>query len=187
MLAGDSAGGHILLSVISHILHPHPSAPALRVTSPFRCTILISPAVAAKGTSSSMQENGYLDIINQALVYRWFDMLMEATPFEEEVKAGKFWGTSLEAPVEWWNGLTTAVQKVFLTTGQCEILKDDIIAFGEKLQTLEELNRVEGLKVFIGENEIHDAPLDDFSFGRGFSGSTKMFAQWATEAFNDST
>jgi acetyl esterase/lipase len=40
MLAGDSAGGNLVMGVISHLLHPHPDIDPIELTSPLKAAIV---------------------------------------------------------------------------------------------------------------------------------------------------
>src|SRR5438045_7002331 len=49
-LSGDSAGGNLILALMSHISHPHPSTTVpiipLQLSAPFRGLVLTSPWVS---------------------------------------------------------------------------------------------------------------------------------------------
>lgn len=46
IIGGDSAGGNLTLSVLSHLMHPRSDVQEYKLTEPFRGTMLISPWIA---------------------------------------------------------------------------------------------------------------------------------------------
>lgn len=181
VLAGDSAGGNLLLSVMSHILHPHPSIPELKLPSAaFPALLLFSPAVTCSTDSAgSMQSCAKLDLLNPKLYARWISMYKNGTSMDREISEGGFWGSALEAPEEWWAGLEKVTSEICVTAGGCEIFRDNIVRFVEQMRRIKGGPRFE---LFVGEKETHDAPLDDFSNQRPPNGSTKLAAEWVIRA-----
>lgn len=51
-IGGDSAGGHLSVSLLSHLMHKHPAVPSVDLSGPLAGAFLISPWVT--GDSSSV-------------------------------------------------------------------------------------------------------------------------------------
>lgn len=123
-LIGDSAGAHLLLSLILHISHPNPLIPALEVKGNFSNAVLISPWVSMNVTAASMTANKEKDILSTAGLEYWAQNFMGgASP--------DYWNSPLTAPLEWWDDLP--IDDVLLVYGEDELLQDDTITFSEKL------------------------------------------------------
>ncbi len=71
MLAGDSAGGHMALSLISHLLHPHSDVPKIDLSEPLAGVILVSPWVTFRTDDDSVTRNMTSDYVTATAANRW--------------------------------------------------------------------------------------------------------------------
>ncbi|KAF8660092.1 hypothetical protein AX16_001651 [Volvariella volvacea WC 439] len=107
-LVGDSAGGNLLLSLISHILHPIPPTPArsrvpchdntgklihvdinpapLTLSEPLGGMYMMSPWVSltALGQGNTYAENSKYDMFGQGVVVQWGDLILTGAMNEGE-------------------------------------------------------------------------------------------------------
>jgi acetyl esterase/lipase len=68
ILAGDSAGGNLAMSVISHLLHPHPDINPVKFTSLLKAVIVFSPWVSFDMKSVSVLENQMQDPVSPEVI-----------------------------------------------------------------------------------------------------------------------
>ena len=76
-IAGDSAGGNLTLSLLCHLLHPHPKIPEslhIKLSSPLAGALLISPWAKFKATEdASFKRNLHSDMLPREISDRWGD------------------------------------------------------------------------------------------------------------------
>ncbi|KAI0031681.1 Alpha/Beta hydrolase protein, partial [Vararia minispora EC-137] len=158
VLAGDSAGGNLVLQLLSHILHPLPSIPPPpELSSPLRGAYMISPWVGMDDSWPSFEQNAEHDIIDPSL-YRLF---------AEEIAAGMTpdllsWVRPVSAQQDWWTGLVGVVPSILVTAGKRECLYDEIDRISTTLKA-----HVPQLKTFIEENGVHEDLVMAFGAGAG--------------------
>ncbi|KAF7974628.1 hypothetical protein HWV62_11612 [Athelia sp. TMB] len=133
-IVADSAGGIIALQVLSHALHPKaldsiPRSPLAAMndgsTPRLKGIYLISPGVYhdVAHQSACVVENGAHDIMSAACYWYWCGCIpsapREKRPFIE----------AATAPLGWFNGTERLVERVLVTAGQFEIMRDHIVDF----------------------------------------------------------
>ena len=119
ILAGDSAGGNMALGVLSHIMHPSPEFPDLRLGEgeKLKAIVGIAPWVSFNLEWPSEKKNRYKDLVSQYAGGKWSSDYLAGkptTPFAEP----------LTAPAEWWKD--AKVEQVLAVSGANEILVDCI-------------------------------------------------------------
>lgn len=76
-IAGDSAGGNLTLSLLCHLLHPHPKVPEslhIKLSGPLAGALLISPWAKFKATEdASFKRNLHSDMLPREISDRWGD------------------------------------------------------------------------------------------------------------------
>ena len=115
MLAGDSAGGNMCLGVLSHLMHPSPEFPEIKLAEEdkLKAIVGIAPWVSFDTSKPSVAKNEYKDIINPVIGTKWStDYLAgkSTTPYSE----------ALTAPAEWWKN--SKVENMLVVAGANEIL-----------------------------------------------------------------
>lgn len=127
ILSGDSAGGNLLLALLSHLIHPHPEVPPIFLPpdSSFRGAALLSPWVTFDTESSdSMRRNRAKDVLHIPSLETWSAQFTGSAPPDNYLDP-------LRAPAEWWVGLP--IRHILLVSGADEIFVDDIDVFARKL------------------------------------------------------
>src|SRR5271156_4305843 len=71
LLAGDSAGGNLCLSILSHLSHPHPEVPEIKMEGKLKAVVAVAPWVSFKTDWPSMKRNAYKDLITPHGVVPW--------------------------------------------------------------------------------------------------------------------
>lgn len=130
-LAGDSAGGNLALSVLSHILHPHPDVFALKLEEPLGGALLLSPWVGFRTDYPSFKSNETLDMLGSIALRKWSAMFLDkassSNPEEDPgLTSGDAWTEPCLNPSSWWNNMHRVVSDVFIWCGGYEVLLDSI-------------------------------------------------------------
>jgi acetyl esterase/lipase len=180
-VSGDSAGGNLALSLLSHVSHPHPAVSAVKLEEPLRGTVLYSPWVGFSTEFESFKEVR-LDMMSPLALRRWSAMFLgQANPNDPESDPGQVSGDAYtEAchnPVTWWNSLHETVSDVFVSYGSDEVLADSIKELEQQMKKGwagggGESSRVVFIK---GKNEAHVYPmLESMMPGVKARGSTQI-------------
>lgn len=161
IIAGDSAGAHIALCLVSHLLHPHPDVdPPPDLTLPLAGLLLISPRVTNATTAASFTRNTNRDTLTRETFAEWIANFRanSAISSEEGLAKDGVYTEPLEATNDWWNDLARKVsRKAFVSTGDHECLRDTIVDFAGKWKSLPGFD----LTFIVEEKGIHDSPLMD--------------------------
>jgi len=159
---GDSAGGNILLALLSHISHPHPSTslpiPRITLSRPFRGAVLNSPWISFDLLADSFKQNEYKDCISTEVGKKWSSAWLECPwPHKE---ASDYYNQAITAPLKWWEGLQ--VQEVLIVAGEEEVLIDGIKDFAQRLS---KGFGEEKVTLVVAQGGYHDQPYLDLQLG----------------------
>jgi len=158
VLTGDSAGANLVLSLLSHINHPHPSTtlsiPPIKLEGEFKGAVLISPWVSFDNNKDSYKRNKYKDCLNETALKQWSTAFLLSTPESDN------YSQPILAPPSWWNGLS--ISSILIVSGSDEVLIDGITEFEKKLSEGFGKDKVEFQVV---KGEYHDQPSLDIQFG----------------------
>jgi acetyl esterase/lipase len=124
-LIGDSAGGHLLLSLLVHFTHPNPFIPALKLETNFSSAIFIFPWVTVSTSAPSMQLNREKDILTLSGLEYWGRNFLAGKEMNR-------WNTPLIAEGKWWGEIPC--EEMLVLYGEDELLRGDIEEFCEKLK-----------------------------------------------------
>ena len=155
LLGGDSAGGNLVLAVLSHISgHPHPQYSTVKpfdMDSPLRGALAIGPWVSSDGTKfKSITEFHNVDVVTSGCANYWKNMYKG----EGKNTADDNYIVPELAPSSWWSGLKTS--NIIITAGGVEIFRDCIVVVAERIK--EAAGGVD-MKIAIGKTEVHVATL----------------------------
>ena len=137
IIGGDSAGGNLTLSLLSHILHPHPSAPhaptvpKLTLSVPFGGALLLSPWVSFDCSHPSYSRNAESDILTKRALIRWSSAFLGSSK-REGIVMGDSYSEPLLAEPLWWTGAHKVFDEVMIWVGGGEVFEDGIKAFASK-------------------------------------------------------
>jgi acetyl esterase/lipase len=185
-LSGDSAGGNLALSLLSHVAHPHPAVAAVKLDEPLRGALLYSPWVGFSTEFESFNEV-MLDVMSPLALRRWSAMFLgQANPNDPESDPGPVSGDAYtEAchnPVTWWNGFHETVSDVFVAYGRDEVLADSIDELEQQMKKGwvgggGESSRVVFIK---GKNEAHVYPIAEsmMSGGKAKGSTQTAIEEW---------
>lgn len=124
ILGGDSAGGNLVLAILSHISHPHPdeSIPRVNVSSKFRGIFLVSPWVSFDTSTPSFTANASSDSLPAFTLEHWSSTFLGTSPSDQ-------YSEPVRADAEWWRKTRSFVDDVLIVAGKDELLLDGIEAF----------------------------------------------------------
>ncbi|KAM6502827.1 Alpha/Beta hydrolase fold [Amanita muscaria] len=152
-LGGDSAGGALILQLLSHALHPYESVPALKLSAPLRGACLISPCVQVSDIARFPSCKLGKDVLSEATTLRWAQELLDSGLPEGAIP----YVQALKAPDSWFQDIGSVVERVFMTTGQFDVLRDQIVEFKAIIE-----KHHPDFKYVLQENGVHDGPFFDF-------------------------
>lgn len=179
LIGGDSAGAHLSLDVLAHILHPHPdrSVPEIKPLEgqKLKAAVLISPWVELSTHADSFRRNSWKEAVPTQAPVRWAKEFMGGCPRDP-------YNAPLTAPQGWWKGLSGILEDLYICGGRDEILIDDIDKFVEIMRA--EWEGPGKLKVDMVDGEAHDSLVLDRVFG--YAGKDikmdKVVRDWQEEA-----
>lgn len=129
VIGGDSAGGNLTISLLSHLAHPHPEIAELKLNGKIHAAMLISPwcSLTQHHTAAHVR-NAEKDMFDSRTLSRWAAAFLNSTsPF-----AGDAYSEPVLASAEWWEPVADVVDEVLIWGGENEILIDGIEAFAKK-------------------------------------------------------
>lgn len=124
-LLGDSAGAHLVLSLLLHLSHPNPLVAPLKFQGRLSGAVLVSPWVTMDTSAPSMQLNKDKDVLSASSLAYWARNFLGDADLDS-------WNTPTMAPEEWWGDLL--VDDILALYGDDEILHDDTAVFCERLR-----------------------------------------------------
>lgn len=126
LIGGDSAGTHLCVALLSHLLHPHPEVAALQNGGQsLKGVILLSPWVTFDQSAESFRRNKQKDCLSVPGLKECSDAFMGDAPNDN-------YNTPLGAPSDWWQN--TPADRFIVLAGKDEVFIDDIERFVEKLK-----------------------------------------------------
>ena len=128
-LGGDSAGGNLVLAVMSHMAypHPHPKIEPLPATEPLAGAILISPWTWLQTQFLGRVIDARGDIVGAPSASRW------VPAYVDEADKDNYTDIS-PASHEWYREAGRKVNKVLVLAGEHEVLLPIIQDFVDKLK-----------------------------------------------------
>ncbi|KUJ09700.1 alpha/beta-hydrolase [Mollisia scopiformis] len=172
-IAGDSAGAHLSLSLLSHIMHPLPGVTPIKLSEDLGGICPMSPFLSFDYNKESYDYNAERDYLSLSQVKEFNASFKKPGLTDEE--ALKDPALSLgDAPAGWWKNCP--VDRVLLTMGAWEVFLDDCKAFGERLQS--EASPKTMVEVVIGRKEVHAPCLQDTFLKRKDGDSWNAVMNW---------
>jgi acetyl esterase/lipase len=123
IIGGDSAGGGLSLAILSHLSHPIPDVPVLKINGQFKALVLIAPWISFTLDWPSVKKNHFKDCAHPDRLKSW----------AADYKGGNesnYYMEAADAPASWWEG--AQVEQLLCTAGSDEILVDSISHWIEK-------------------------------------------------------
>ncbi|KAK4942816.1 hypothetical protein LTR10_017576 [Elasticomyces elasticus] len=170
IIGGDSAGGNLCLSLMSHAMHPHPelSLPRVTLNSPLAGALLISPWVEFDTTKrSSFQDNFYLDVSSPTALASWTPGILRDRGSDQYIEPAT-------AGTQWWTGLEKCADQVLIWGGGGEVLIDGIKV------VMEDMKRAapEHVETVIGHRMCHEQMVVDIILGNPGGEAESVVKTW---------
>ncbi|KAH8760111.1 Alpha/Beta hydrolase protein [Hyaloscypha sp. PMI_1271] len=167
-LIGDSAGGHLLLSLLLHLTHPNPLTAPIKLEIKFSSAVLISPWVTVSTSATSMKLNQEKDILTISGLEYWGRNFLGGKEMD-------CWNTPLMAQGEWWGEVPC--EEMLVLYGEDELFRDDIEEFCAKLTANHA--KTTALK-FANEIHVHMVMNRFLKINKPCE-SEKVFVKWMNE------
>ena len=181
MIAGESAGGNLVLSVLSHILHPPQGSdvPRVALKTPLRGAFLCSPWVSFDTNYNSNSTNANKDILIEKVLLKWGSMYVGGSKDQILVnkdQSGDGYIEPLQNGPDWWQGMNKVVKSILVWAGEDEVLLDSIREFEGKFR--EGWTSGGGhntlFKTIYGKGEAHCEPIVGDRLGRYKKGKSQL-------------
>ncbi|KAF7354573.1 Abhydrolase-3 domain-containing protein [Mycena sanguinolenta] len=152
-IAGDSAGGNLALQLVSQMLHPRAGLPRLTPLAPIRGLCLLSPWTSLTADTKSCKEFDGIDTMTRRVLR---DAGAEILPgFPDDAAA---FAEPAKAPESWFHGVDGLFERVLVTAGEFECMRDDIVQLSDKLKK----GRHPDVELVIQDGGLHDDMFLDF-------------------------
>lgn len=154
VIAGDSAGGNLCFSLLSHILHPHPEVSTkFRLAQPFAAAVIISPWVDFAVEQPSFSRNLQTDYLDQRVGDRWSNAFLGSAKLDN-------YNQPVLAKDDWFAGLDSVVSEVLVWGGGAEVLIDSIDRIVAQLKrTFPKLDYVKEVSLRCGIHPVFFSPF----------------------------
>ncbi len=170
----------MITQVLAHLLRPLPSVPAFSVHVRLGGACLISPWVALEGDicTQSFKDNDSKDIVTEAALQSWGKTVMAYVPLSFIPYAD-----ALRADKDWFDGLHGVINRVLVTSGQWECLRDAQIELYEKYL----LPVHDDVQFMLQENGVHDDFILEFDAARRekYSEFLGKVVEWVSQTFDN--
>lgn len=168
IIGGDSAGAGITLAVVSHLSHPSPDFPIVKIDGKLKAVVLMAPWISFRFDWPSYTSNEFKDFISVTILKKWAAAYRDGKPTNNFIEA-------VEAPASWWKEIQ--VEQLLCTAGGDEILLDSITEWVEKYKVSanqfayiqemcgpltasdEQSMNPDTTTFVVGKNECHVAPI----------------------------
>lgn len=156
------------LSLMSHLLHPHPQVSnKINLSEPIAGAILISPWIKFATDDDSVKRNATSDMITPTAAKRWSSLFLGSSSLDN-------YNQPILADLTWFSGLDLKVKDVLVWGGGGEVLIDSIEAIGKKLK--EAHSRAE---LVVQPGAAHDDFIIERLLGYKEKGEgTKLIESW---------
>jgi hypothetical protein len=134
----------------------------------------MSPWLSLSGETRSHIVNDKTDVVGaKTLVYSGRKVLADVP------KSSHLYLEASKTPEGWFEGVERVVDRVLITAGARECLKDDIALFSQKFSACHS-----GTEFTVQKNGVHNDPYYDFLVGeKKLSDLTPLIIDWLSEGF----
>ncbi|KHN97391.1 Alpha/beta hydrolase fold-3 [Metarhizium album ARSEF 1941] len=151
LIGGDSAGGNLVMGVLSHLAHRHPAIPELDICEPLAGAVGIAPWTLIGEDHGDRDIYCGGDLITPAVDKPWSSAFLGGSDKD-------YFTSASTAPRSWLAAFP--VKRVLILGGGNEIMLPAIEDLAEKLQAA-----LPNVELFIGHREAHVAPVYNMLVG----------------------
>jgi hypothetical protein len=136
----------------------------------------MSPWIATIGQEGSMTSNDGKDVVTCKSINDWGQQFLDGVPHSQ-----LSYVAASRAPASWFRAIDTTMERVLITVGSAECMRDSIEEFAMHI-----CNIHEGATFWMQENGVHNDPYFDF-FTRGakLGKMTTEILEWFATGFNE--
>ncbi len=187
MLMGDSAGANLILGVLSHLMHPHPSIKALKLSKPLKTAVICSPVtVLDNAKNERFRTHEAQDPASADAIRVWLSNFLGSSRADA-------WNEPMSNDASWWNGLAGVVEDMLITVASNEMMADDTRALAGRIKVgvpmfvdaHRETDHVqtvyESVTLFASENDFHAEPTIGPALGMKEGEAAQLMISWALE------
>lgn len=174
-IVGDSAGANLALQLISHILHPLKDVAPVTLSSPIRGVYLMSPWVQfISKVEGSMAYNDDSDIMGPERLHSWGRQVLDGVPDSQLPYI-----EAVKAPEQWFKGINTVVNRILITGGSAECLRDSIEDLAKQI-----CKQHDDTTFWLQDHGVHDDPyFDFFTMEKKLGKMTPQIIDWFATGF----
>ncbi|EEB92025.1 hypothetical protein MPER_09523 [Moniliophthora perniciosa FA553] len=173
-LAGDSAGGNLVLQLFSHILHPLPDVPTISCDT-FRGAYFMSPWVSLSNEEGDQAAHNDTDILCSKGLAEFAAFVLCDVPASQ-----RSYVEVLKAPEPWFDGLNQVVNGILISVGDKECLREEGVKLYERLYA-----KHSDVQMVLQAFGVHIDPLVDAFIGEKMEGAiTPRVIEWLAEGFH---
>ncbi|VUC24113.1 unnamed protein product [Clonostachys rosea] len=153
LLGGDSAGGNLATQLLCQIARPNPLLPSIQTSRPLQGAFLVSPWLSRHTNDHSYQHNERVDMLSSHTVKKSVAYLMgDDNDSCAMCDLGKL-AFPLDLGKDCFQGLDTAVRHLYVTAGEQEVMKDQIVGFTKGVM---KFNPKINLEFVVQKEQAHD-------------------------------
>ncbi|KAE9401756.1 alpha/beta-hydrolase [Gymnopus androsaceus JB14] len=188
-LVGDSAGGNLIAQILSSMLHPLFSPPIIPPGIRLRGAYMMSPWISMTGVGSHVEKgivpsfnaNDHSDVVGAKVLLSFGSIVLASA----KTSSDAMYIEPIHAPSEWYRGLSDVVDRVFISTGGAECLRDHgRMFFEDKIKPWHAQ-----AEYFEMEGGVHNDPYFDFQVADGPLGErqtlTPKILDWVKKGFEE--
>ncbi|KAJ7938375.1 hypothetical protein B0H13DRAFT_2301943 [Mycena leptocephala] len=150
------------------------SRPRDPLPAPLRGAYIISPWMNLSADSKSHTENDGRDIVSPGTFTAWGAQILADVP-----ETDRAFAEPVRAPEWWFKGADALVERVLITAGGAELLRDDIVAVGEAFK-----KHHPNAEVVVQKDGLHDDMYLDFMLKeKKLSSLTPLTVEWLAAGF----
>ena len=133
VVGGDSAGGNLTAQLLCHLAQPHPVVRKVELSQPLAGSFLVSPWLSRLTSHASYSENGWIEMLSGPIMDRCAEALLGSEAAQQSYADLAF---PLDAESSRLSGLNNVVSQLYVTAGDQEVFRDQIIAFVHRVREL---------------------------------------------------
>lgn len=176
VIGGDSAGGHLAVTLLAHLIQPRvkvPSIPGFQAEGGrLKGMFLLSPWTSMRTDYPSYQQYDATDMIRHASMVEFIEWLK---PVPEEI-----WAEPNAAGPSFWTN--APLDHLFIAAGDIECFRDQIIDLWQKIKESEEGGTA--CEFVLAEGEVHVNMSVDHALGLPKCESHRRLLAWCTKIAN---
>ncbi|PHH93276.1 hypothetical protein CDD83_8787 [Cordyceps sp. RAO-2017] len=156
VFGGDSAGGNLAMQLLSHLIDPYPEVPAVTLAEPLRAAFMVSPWLSMKTNDASFREGHGIDMLSASIVQTSVHAILgevAESPRRATVEEREGAFPFDKDDVSFLGRLPEVIARLYVSAGQYEVLRDQIVAIAVEAERLAPKLDVQ-LDVF--EKQAHD-------------------------------